>query len=87
LEAKDLDVPISRGRLVIQGAKRQETEQKDKNYQVIECAYGSFQHGFAVPEGVVRDKIATDLLKGLLTVILPKTAEVQKPPKKVEVKG
>ena len=87
LEAKDLDVSISGDTLTIKGEKQQEKEQKDKNYHVTERAYGSFQRAFALPEGVERNKIAADLSKGVLTLTLPKTAEAQKPTKKIEIKA
>jgi HSP20 family protein len=87
LEAKDLDVSISGDTLLIKGEKRQEKEQKDKNYHLTERAYGSFRRAFALPDGVARDKIAADLSKGVLTVTLPKTAEARKPAQKIEVKA
>jgi HSP20 family protein len=87
LEAKDLDVSIAGDSLLIKGEKRQETEQKEKNYHVTERAYGSFQRAFALPDGVARDKIAADLSKGVLTLTLPKTAEAQKPAQKIDVKA
>jgi len=80
LEAKDLDVSIAGDTLLIKGEKRQETEQKDKNYHVTERA-------FALPDGVARDKITADLSKGVLTLTLPKTAEAQKPARKIDVKA
>jgi HSP20 family protein len=87
LEAKDLDVSIAGDTLLIKGEKRQETEQKEKNYHVSERAYGSFQRAFALPDGVARDKITADLSKGVLTLTLPKTAEAQKPARKIDVKA
>jgi HSP20 family protein len=61
--------------------------QKDKNYHYSERAYGSFQRAFELPASVDRDKIAADFSKGVLTITLPKTAETQKPTKKIEVKS
>ena len=87
LEAKDLDVSIAGDTLLIKGEKRQETEQKDKNYHVTQRAYGSFQRAFALPDGVVRDKITADLSKGVLTLTLPKTQEAQKPARKIDIKA
>jgi len=87
LEAKDLEVSILGDTLVIKGEKQQEKEQKEKNYHLTERSYGSFQRAFALPDGVARDNIAADLSKGVLTVILPKTAEARKPAKKIEVKA
>ena len=86
LEAKDLDISILGDTLMIKGEKQQEKEKEDKNYHVIERAYGSFQRAFSLPEGVARDRIAADLSKGVLSLTLPKTAAAQKPAKKIEVK-
>ena len=87
MEEKDIDVTVTGDMLVIKGEKRQESEQKDKNYHMTERSYGSFRRSFALPEAVDRDNIAADLSKGVLTVTLPKKAEAQKPAKKIEVKA
>ena len=59
----------------------------DKNYHFSERAYGSFQRAFDLPTTVDRNKIAADFSKGVLTITLPKTAEAQKPQKKIEIKS
>jgi HSP20 family protein len=79
LDAKDVDVSVSGNMLVIKGEKRQEKEEKDKNYYFSERAYSSFQRTFELPASVDRDKVAADFSKGVLTITLPKTAEAQKP--------
>ena len=87
IDAKDIDVSVSGDTLVLRGEKRQEKEEKDKNYHFSERAYGSFQRSFQLPSTVDRDKVAADFSKGVLTITLPKTAEAQKPQKKIEVKS
>jgi HSP20 family protein len=87
IDAKDIDVSVSGDTLALRGEKRQEKEEKDKNYHFSERAYGSFQRSFQLPSTVDRDKVAADFSKGVLTVTLPKTAEAQKPQKKIEVKS
>ena len=87
LDEKDVDVSVAGDVLTIKGEKRQETEEKNKNWYVSERAYGAFQRAFALPEGVDRDKIAAQFTKGVLTVTLPKSAESQKQQKKIEVKA
>ncbi len=87
IDAKDIDVSVSGDTLVLKGEKRQEKEEKDKNYHFSERAYGSFQRSFQLPPSVDRDKVAADFSKGVLTITLPKTAEAQKPQKKIEVKS
>jgi HSP20 family protein len=86
LDAKDVDLSISGDMLVLKGEKRQESEQKDKNYHFSERAYGSFQRAFELPASVDRDKISADFSKGVLTIEMPKTAEAQRQPKKIEVR-
>ena len=78
---------LSGDMLVLKGEKRQEKEEKDKNYHFSERAYGSFQRAFDLPTTVDRNKIAADFSKGVLTITLPKTAEAQKPQKKIEIKS
>jgi HSP20 family protein len=72
--------------LTIKGEKKEEKEEKQKDYYLSERRYGSFQRSFAVPEGVDTDKIEANFFKGLLTVKLPKTAEARRAEKKIAVK-
>src|SRR5215470_20017582 len=87
INPKDIDVSLSGDTLVLKGEKRQEKEEKDKNYHFSERAYGSFQRAFELPASVDRSKVAADFSKGVLTITLPKTTEAQKPAKKIEVKS
>jgi HSP20 family protein len=87
LDAKDVDISVSGNTLVLKGEKRQETEEKNKNYYFFERSYGSFQRALELPASVDRDKIAADFSKGVLTISLPKTAEAQKQAKKIEIKS
>jgi HSP20 family protein len=87
IDPKDIDVSLSGGTLVLKAEKRQEKEEKDKNFHFSERAYGSFQRSFQLPLSVDRDKIAAGFSNGVLTIALPKTAEAQKPQKKIEVKS
>ena len=87
IDAKDIDVSLSGDTLMLKGEKRQEKEEKDKNYHFSERSYGSFQRSFQLPLSIDRDKVAADFSKGVLTITLPKTAEAQKPEKKIEVKS
>jgi HSP20 family protein len=86
MEPKDIDVSMAGDMLVLKGEKRQEKEEKDRNYHFSERAYGSFQRSFELPASVDRDKISADFSKGVLTITLPKTANAQQPTKKIEVK-
>src|SRR5215471_2662353 len=83
INAKDIDVSVSGDMLVLKGEKRQEKEEKDKNYHYSERAYGSFQRTFDLPASIDRNKVSADFSKGVLTITLPKTAEAQKPERRL----
>jgi HSP20 family protein len=87
LDEKNIDVSLSGDVLVIKGEKKEEKEDKEKNYYMSERFYGSFQRSFRLPDGVDRDKIAASFAKGVLTITVPKTADAQKQQKKIEVKA
>jgi len=87
LDEKNIEVLLAGNQLVLKGEKRQEKEEKDKDYYLSERSFGSFQRSFRLPDGVDQDKIAATFAKGVLTVTIPKTAEAQKQQKKIEVKA
>jgi HSP20 family protein len=87
MDVKDIDLQVTGDTLVLKGEKRQEKEEKDKNYHFSERSYGSFQRSFDLPASVDRNKIAADFSKGVLTLTLPKTAEAQIPAQKIDIKS
>ncbi len=87
LEEKDVEVSVTGDVLTLKGEKRQEKEEKNKNWYVSERTYGAFQRAFELPQGVDRGKIAAEFAKGVLTVTLPKSPEAQKQQQKIDVKA
>lgn len=87
IDEKSVEIKVANRALTIKGEKREEKEEKQKDYYLSERRYGSFQRSFTLPEGVDADKIEANFAKGVLTVTLPKTADAQKAEKKIEVKA
>ena len=87
LDEKNIEVKLSNGVLLIKGEKREEKEEKDKDYYVSERRYGSFSRSFQVPAGVDVSKIEANFSKGVLTVKLPKSVELMKNDKTIEIKA
>jgi HSP20 family protein len=75
------------GFATIKGEKKEEKEEKAKNYYVSERRYGAFQRSFQLPSGVDAEKIEANFQKGVLTVTLPKTLDAQKKEKKIAGKA
>jgi HSP20 family protein len=87
LEEKNIEVKVANGGLTIKGEKKEETEEKGKDYHLSERHFGSFQRYFRLPETVDIEKIAATFKNGVLKVTLPKKPEAQKSEKKIEVKS
>jgi len=87
LDEKNVEIKLANGTLVISGEKKDEREEKNKDYYVSERRYGSFKRAFRVPEGVDADKIEAAFAKGVLTVKLPKTAQARESEKKIDIKS
>jgi HSP20 family protein len=85
MKEKDVEVSVTGNRLTLSG-KREEEKREDKtNYHTWERSYGSFARSFTLPMGTDGDRVLADLKDGVLTVTVPKKAEVQ--PKKIAVNG
>jgi len=86
LEEKDVSVNVKGGALIIEGEKRQEKEEKDKDRYLSERSYGAFKRSFALPDDVDGKKVTAQFGKGVLTVTLPKTADSQTA-RKIDIKA
>lgn len=74
----DIEVSLSDDVLTISGEKKQEKEDKEKNYHRVERVYGQFQRQIALPSGQADEtKTAASFKNGVLTVKIPKREEKQ----------
>ena len=85
LDEKDIHVSLARDVLTISGEKRQEKEERGRNYYRAERSYGSFRRSIELPGQVQPDKVDAVFRKGVLTITLPKTEAGQKR-KKIAIK-
>jgi HSP20 family protein len=85
MDEKNIELTVADDMLTIKGEKREEKEEKKKDYYLSERRFGSFERSFRLPEGVESDKIEASFKKGVLTVTLPKTPEAQKKSKEKKI--
>ncbi|GGH20118.1 molecular chaperone Hsp20 [Alsobacter metallidurans] len=78
LDEKSVEVRLVNGSIVISGEKHVEKDETQGDYHVSERRFGSFERSFPLPDGVDASKIEATFSRGVLTVVLPKTAEAQK---------
>jgi HSP20 family protein len=85
LDPKDIDISLSEGVLTIKGEKKQEKEEKDSNFHLVERSYGSFTRLVRLPKEVKSDKISASYKDGVLKITLPKSEEAKKKEIKIRV--
>lgn len=87
MDDKDIDVSLTKDSLTIKGEKKEEKEEKGKDFYQMERSFGSFSRTIPLPVEIDTDKVKADFKKGVLTVTLPKTAKAIKETKKIPVKA
>lgn len=72
VDEKDIKVEIANNTMTVRGEKKQEKEEKDKNYYRVERSYGSFQRVLSLPEDADQEDIKATFKKGVLTIKMPR---------------
>lgn len=84
--AEDIDVQLKDGILTIKGEKKVEKDDKQKDYHVMERAYGMFERSVSLPAEVDASKVEAAFDKGVLKVTLPKLPAEKSRAQKIAVK-
>jgi len=87
MDERDIDVSLDRDILILKGEKKEEKEEKDKNYWHVERCYGSFHRSIPLPEQVEKEKIEAAFQKGVLHITVPKTTKATPAGKKIAIKS
>ncbi len=81
----NIDVTLVNDLLRISATKTTEDEQEDKTWHVRERSYGRFERVMRIPSGIDRDAIRADYKDGVLTILVPKPAELASASRKIPV--
>jgi len=85
IDPKDVEISLVDNVLTIKGEKKQEKQEENENYHLIERSYGSFTRSFRLPVQVQSDKVKATYKNGVLKITLPKTEEAKKKEIKIAV--
>jgi HSP20 family protein len=85
VKPEDIEVTAEKGVLTLRGERKSERREDAVGYERIERVTGSFMRRFTLPESVQEDAIKAKFTHGVLTVSIPKKAEVA--PKRVTVEA
>jgi len=84
IDPKEIDISVKDNTLLIKGEKKEEKEEKGKNYYRMERRYGGFSRSIDLPSSVDTNKVTAECKNGVLEITLQKKEEVK--PKQINVK-
>ena len=87
VEEKDVAVELAGNLLTLRGEKRGDEERRGEGYHLAERRYGTFSRTLRLPYEVEADKVEAVFKNGVLTITVPKPAELQQQVKRIEVKA
>ncbi len=77
MDEKDISVELQDDVLILRGEKKNEQEEKGKNWFRREQSWGAFHRAVELPAGVDAGKAKAQFKKGVLTFTAPKRPEEQ----------
>ena len=83
LTKEDVSITLENNTLTLTGERKFEKEANQQNYHRIERGYGKFTRAFTLPTRVDAEGVKAAFENGILTVTVPKVAEVR--PRKIEI--
>ena len=88
MKPTDVTVECEDDTLTLRGSKEEKKVEKDKQrVHLYERSFGTFFRSFAFPKPVNAEKIVAEFANGVLTIHVPKAAEVKSLAKKIEIKA
>jgi HSP20 family protein len=87
VDQKDVDITLTDDVLTIRGEKKVEREDQQQNYHVMERSYGSFARSIRLPFQANPDQVQATFKDGVLSVTMPKPAEVQQKERRIQISG
>lgn len=82
---EDIAVEMDDTTVTIRGEKKEEKEDKGKNWYTREQSYGAFHRTIPLPASVEGSKASAKFKKGILTITAPKKADEQERRKVIKI--
>jgi HSP20 family protein len=85
VDPRNIEVTTENGLLTIRGSRQNEAVNEGKDYRRIERVSGRFLRRFSLPDTANVDGVTAKSNHGVLTLTIPKRAEVQ--PRRIEIQA
>lgn len=87
VEEKDIELTVTNDSVTIKGEKKEEKEDKGKNYYYMERSYGSFNRVIPLAAETDANKAEASFKNGVLNITVPKSAQAKEKGMKVPIKA
>jgi HSP20 family protein len=87
IDARDLDVRVTKQAVVISGEKSDNNQTEKIGYFRSEFTYGKFQRVIQLPVAIQNDKVQAEYKNGILSLTLPKASKASNQVVKVNLLG
>lgn len=85
MDASDIEVNVEDEMLVVSGEKKEEREEKERDFYRSERSYGAFERRIALPPAADADKVKAKAKNGVLTITLPKSPKADANKRRIEI--
>jgi len=85
IDQNDVEVLLEDDRLIIRGEKKEEREDKDRNYHLRERVEGAFSRTLPLPFAPDPNQVKAEFKNGVMTITIPKPQEVKQKQHRIEV--
>ncbi len=87
VDEKDIEVTVANDAVTIKGEKKEEKEDKGKNYYYMERSYGSFNRVIPLAVETEAGKAEASFKNGVLNITVPKSASAKAGGTKIPIKA
>ncbi|MCF6157707.1 MAG: Hsp20/alpha crystallin family protein [wastewater metagenome] len=84
IDPHDINISVQGNTLMLNGEKKEEKEEKGKNYYCIERRYGKFSRTIDLPSSVNPDRVNAEYRNGVLEITMEKKEAAR--PKQIPIK-
>lgn len=85
IKASDIEVTMEKGVLTLRGKRHLESREEKEGYRVVERTAGSFYRSFQLPDTLDAKAVKAKFHDGVLTVHIPRQAQVM--PRRITVEA
>lgn len=82
---ENVDISVEGDTLILKGEKKEEREEKEREYTISERSYGAFERRVSLPKDGIPDQIDASSENGVINIVIPRSQGVSEGSRKIEI--